>query len=350
MTKYFKGWVLPVLCCFSLLAILTVCPTSVCAEERELEIGRWYPSVESGFTLTQSTYSDNWSGGDKGTIVWTFITNATLENQFSPKVNFSNMLKLAYGQTHQQSVDEQGERYWERPEKSSDLIDFETLLRFTMGWVVDPYVSGRFESQFQDASDPLGRTLSLNPMRFKESGGVARKFIDTEDQSLLSRVGFTLRQTRRKLFENATATTADITESTNDGGIEWNTDFNTKILNKRVTWTSKLTAFQPLFYSKKDAFDDLTSAQLRTAELDADLADFVMAADIDWENIFTTQITKLLSVNLYLRWLYDKYDNSVPPILTESGEISNSAEMKAAIRKAVQIKQTLALGVTYRFL
>lgn len=323
--------------------------TNARAEEKVLELGKWYPTAEAGFTLTQSAFSDNWSGGDKGTVVWTAIFNATLVSQLNNQVNWSNELKLAYGQTHQQSADANGDRFWQKPAKSTDLIDLETIFRLTLhGWV-DPYASGRLESQFQDASDPLGRNLSLNPMKFKESAGIARQFINEEDRSLLTRLGFTLRQNRRRLFVDETSTATDA-RTTNDGGIEWITDYKAAILSKRVSWTSKFTAYQPIFYSKSDIFDDLTAAQYEAAGIDPDVGDFAKTIDLDWENIFTSQITKVISVNLYVRWVYDKYDNSVPPKVDGSGNLTNPGEVKAAIRKAGQLKQTLALGFTYRLL
>lgn len=319
-------------------------------KKKELIPGKWYPLLETGFTLTQSTFSDNWSGGDKGSVVWTAILNGSLENQLKKEINWSNHLKLAFGQTHQQKVDDMGQRYWQRPEKSTDLIDFETIFRFTFGGWVDPYASGRFESQFQDASDPMGRTLSLNPMKFKESGGIAKKFIDEEERALLSRLGFTFRENRRRLFDNPAPDKSTSSKMTTDGGIELIADYNSKVLKKRVTWTSKFTAYKPFFYSDKDKFDGLTSANLETAGLASDVADYPMAIDLDWENIFTTQITKIISVNLYIRWIYDKYDNSVPPKVDANGDLTNAGEVKAAIRKAGQFKQTMSIGLTYRLL
>ncbi|MBD3297737.1 MAG: DUF3078 domain-containing protein, partial [candidate division Zixibacteria bacterium] len=132
-------------------------------KKKELVIGKWYPEVEAGLTLSQSAFSDNWAGGDKGSIVWTAIFNASLENQLHRKVNFYNALKLAYGQTHQQESNDDGSRYWEKPAKSTDLIDLESIIRFTLGGFVDPYASARFESQFEDAADPTGRSIALNP-------------------------------------------------------------------------------------------------------------------------------------------------------------------------------------------
>jgi hypothetical protein len=92
----------------------------------------------------------------------------------------------------------------------------------------------------------------------------------------------------------------------------------------------------------------LLAADLAAAGVDPDVADFTTTMDIDWENVFTSQITSVLSVNLYVRWVYDKYDTSVKP-LVDAGSLTNPAAVAGAIRKQGQFKQTLALGLTYRF-
>jgi len=318
-------------------------------EKKVLEVGRWYPSVESGINLTQSYYSTNWSGGDRGSIAWTFIANATLENQLDPKVNWLNTLKAAFGQTHQQEVDEDGDRRWDLPEKSTDQLSFETIARFTLGAFVDPFVAGYFETQFRDMSDPNDRPLSFNPLRFKESAGIARQFYKTENRELLSRVGFAVRQNSRRFFVAETGRETE-SETTSDGGLEWVTDQKMKLLSDRIAWTSKLTLNQPLFYSGQEDLDALRPDSLIAHGVDPDIADFPKTVDIDFENIFTNQISKLLSVNLYTRLVYDKYDNSVKPMPGLAGEPANPEALRMAVRKSGQFKQTLTVGVTYRFL
>lgn len=313
-------------------------------------LGKWRPSLEAGLNVTQSAYSSNWSGGDKGSAVWTFLLNGSLENQLSPKANWRNTLKLAYGQTAQQRVNADGDRVWDQPEKSTDLIDLESLLRLTLGGFVDPFASARFESQFQDASDPDGRNLTLNPLKFKESAGAARQLLDTDDRSLLTRVGFSLRQSARRQFENPAPDRATVTETGNDGGLEWVTEYKSKVLQDRVTWTSKLILYQPVFYSGKSKLEDQSPGALTAAGIDPDVAAFTTTLDVDWENIFVTQITKLISVNLYVRWVYDKYDNTVVPVLDDGGALADPEAVRTAIRKAGQFKETMALGFTYRFL
>ena len=50
------------------------------------------------------------------------------------------------------------------------------------------------------------------------------------------------------------------------------------------------------------------------------------------------------------RWIYDRYDNSVKPMVSAADGVINTADVRAAVRKAGQFKQTLGLGLTYRFL
>jgi hypothetical protein len=262
-------------------------------------------------------------------------------------VNFLNALHLAFGQTQ----DQNDSRDWGHPEKSTDTIDYEGLLRFTVGAPVDPFFGFGFSSQFQDASDPSGRTINLNPMTFIQSAGIARRFINKEDEQLVTRAGFTFHENFRKSFVEAAPSTTTESQSTTDGGFEWITDYSTRIFSERVAWTSRLSLYQPVFYSVKDDFDDIDFSALADAGivLDADSKDFTTEAELGWENLLSTQITKLLSVNMYVEWQYDKYDNTVAPIFTSDGTLSNATAVKTAVRKKGQFKQTMALGLTYRF-
>jgi hypothetical protein len=314
-------------------------------KKRVLEIGKWYPSLEAGLSMTQSSYTDNWRGGDKGSVVWTALAQGGMENQLHPKANWNNTIKLAFGQTHQQQerVGTHG-RYWSSPLKSTDLLDFESLVRFTLGGYVDPFFGVRAESQFLDAADADGRTLKLNPWRFKESAGIARKWVDEKDRNYQSRLGFTFRQGMRRYYAHPAPDQRTKSEMTNDGGFEFVTDAKTSVLSKRVAWTAKLTLYQPVFYSGKT---DLQDAGL------AALAAHAMRLDADFENLFTSQVTKILSVQLYTRWLYDQYDNSVKPVFKDLNAPTAEEERalrNAAVRQAGQFKQTLGIGLTYRFL
>ena len=321
-------------------------------EEEEREIGKWYPTLETGLSLTQSAYSDNWNGGDTGSLSWAAFINSTAEQQTSTKFNWWNSMKLAYGQTHLQSRQENGDLSWDAPDKSTDLIDLESIGRFTLGGWLDPYIALRGESQFQDLSDPFGRDVLFNPIKIRESAGVAHPWHKEGEHSVISRLGASARQNFRQSFIAELDPSNEETELdvTQDAGIEFVTDARLDILEDKVKWTSRLGIYQPLFYSEKGDFEDLASGQLAAAGLDSDLADFTTTVDMEWENMFSTKITKIISVGLYLRWIYDVYDNSVKPEFDGDGNLTNFETVGNAVRKSGQFKQTLAIGLSYSFI
>lgn len=100
-----------------------------------------------------------------------------------------------------------------------------------------------------------------------------------------------------------------------DGGVDFVIDFKSLLANDRITFTSKLSIFKALFYSEVEELEGLSSEE------------YWKSPDINWENIFTAGITKYLMVNLYIQILYDK-------------------ELDLSMR----FKQTLALGLTYKFI
>jgi len=125
------------------------------------------------------------------------------------------------------------------------------------------------------------------------------------------------------------------------------TEYKVAALDGRVDWESKLTLSLPVMYSSKSIIED--DLNLVAAGLPEDMADYTTALDVDWENSFTAKITKVISVKLFVRWVYDKYDNTVGPVV-ENGNLINAADVANAIRKAGQFKQTLALGFSYKFM
>ena len=270
----------------------------------------WEKSADANLTLTQNSYSDNWVGGESGALCWTFNFNGLAQKQLSTKVNNKNTLKLSFGQTHSQN---QITKNWAKPVKSTDLVDFETVFRFTLGAFVDPFASGRLETQFLDQSDTL-KTRSFNPMTLTESAGASKVFIHKDKQDLSTRLGFGLRQHINRDVLDPIANTRS-TETTNDGGIMSVTDFTTPLAKDKITFTSKLSLFKALYYSEADLLEGLPNEN------------YWKAVDINWENIFAASITKYVMVNLYVQLLYDK-----------------------EIDLAGRFKQTLALGLTYKLI
>ena len=266
----------------------------------------WTMAVDANLTLTQNAYSNNWVGGEVGALSWTFNSNSLAEKQLYAKVHNKNTLKLSFGQTHNQDKETKA---WAKPMKSTDLIDFESVLRFTLGGFVDPFASGRVETQFLDISDTL-KNRFLNPVTFTESFGVAKVLIKEEKREWTARFGAGLRQHLNRDMLVDTLTNERETQTSNDGGLVFDTGFKTSMAQERITYTSKLTVFRALFSSESD-----------------DNNNDWKSPDVNWENTFTANITKYLMVNLYMQLLYDR-----------------------EIKLGGRFKQTLSLGLTYKLI
>ena len=270
----------------------------------------WHLSIDASLIANQNGYSDNWSGGETGSMNWVFNSNMLAKKALSKKVKVRNTLKLSFGQTHNQDSDTKN---WDKAEKSTDLIDFESLFLLTLGSFVDPYLAGRLESQFLDASDPAKNRM-INPLRLTESVGAARMLIEEEKRELTVRAGFAFRQFISRDVLDPVTNTRD-TETSTDGGLEVVTELVTPLAKERINFNSKLTIFQALFYSESSDLEGTPTG------------DYWKEVDLNWENIFSADITKYLMVNLYTQLLYDK-------------EISLGG----------RFKQTLGLGLTYKFI
>jgi len=267
----------------------------------------WSKSLNTDLTLTQNSYSDSWTGGEAGNITWVWNANGQFEKQASPIFKFRNTSKFSFGQTH---IQDKETKDWAKPQKSTDLIDIENLGLFTLHKYVDPYVGLRFESQFLDAS-VQGVNLYFNPKKITESAGIARQFYKKEKDELLSRLGFAFRQI---ITETVTDTLLEETktETTNDGGIESVTDLKLT-LSETLQFTSKLSLYKALFFSESDEL----KGTIRE--------DYWKAIDVNWENHLSAAVSKYITVSLYMQLLYDKQ-----------------------IDKRGRLKETLALGVTYK--
>jgi hypothetical protein len=299
----------PVVCLAGLLLLAAPVAAEEAAEDT-LRVGEWAVTSDFNITLTQNAYSDNWAGSELGAIAWALSSNSLAESRWTERIHNKSTLALAFGQTHSQRVDESdGEKHWERPSKSTDLIDLESVFRFTYGGFVDPFVAGRLKSQFLDQSD-TEKTRYLNPMTVTESVGVVKVLVKEEKREWSARLGGALRQ---QIDRDALSEPPDKRETVTveDGGIEFVSEFRTPLAADRITFTSRLHAFKALFSSEEDQGG----------------TDDWRAPDVDWENSFTADITEHLMVNLYFELLYDR-------------EIVDD----------VRLKETLALGLTFKLL
>ena len=320
-------------------AMLALAPASSRAAD-PTPPGPWKYKTVLGVNLAQSAFSSNWRGGDRGQFTWVASADVGAERQFSERFALANTLKLAYGQTGKQVSGST----WETPSKSTDQILFESVGRFTLGGFVDPYLALNVESQFLDQSNPA-KDLTFNPVKVKESAGIARTWVKTEERELLSRLGFGFRQTfGRSITDPVTLEEGSFTS--NDGGIEFVSTTTWPLLDKKVLYKGRLTVFQTVFYSKSDALEEYDALAVAADPSHESVADFWKTTDLDFENTFTAPITKNLNVNLLVQWVYDKFDVAANVDPTLPLAVLN-ADVAKNTRKAGQFREVLAIGFTY---
>ena len=272
--------------------------------------GTWKIGSDINLTLTQNAYSDNWVGGESGSMSWTLTSLTTAEKQVLELVFNQNTLKLSYGLTYNQNPETHA---WGSGDKSTDLIDLESTYRLTLGTFIEPIVALRVITQFIDQSDPTTDRL-LNPLDLTESVGGARVFIKDDKRQWQTRLGIAARQIiDRDAFDPASGARATTTE--NSVGVELVNDLKTPISQDQILLTSKLTVFQGFYSTEADDFKGTPQE------------DDWKYPDINFENIFSASITRHIEVNLYLQLLFDRQ-----------------------IDRGVRFKQTLSLGLAYKLL
>ncbi len=293
-----------------LLAAMLILPMAASADtaEKDSTIAGWNINLVIDVTTTQTAYSNSWVGGEVGSFNWVGNLNGSAEKSLAPWFDLLSTLRLSFGQTLTQDT----AGVWSKPHKSTDLIDWENVGRFTLDKYVDPYVGFRLESQFLDARVPQKHRY-FTPLTLTESGGISRMFYKKNDDQILSRVGLALRQTfKTVIIDSATFATTDSTLT--DGGLEWVTDVRLT-LKENLIYTSKLSMYKAFFFSQKDKI------------VEAPYADDWKAVDVNWENFVNASISKVIAVNLYTQFLYDK-------------QISHRG----------RVKETLGLGLTFKLM
>ncbi len=299
-----------------LCAVVAIALISGVAQAQLADSSRaWKKTLVFDLTATQAAYSDSWTGGEVGSFSYVSNLNGSAERQFNDWFNFRSTLKLSFGQTVTQDQ-ESGD--WSKPKKSTDLIDWETVSRFTVNQYVDPYAAFRLESQFYDGSIPVNKRY-LSPMKLTESIGAAHRFFERgEDEHITTRFGLALREIITKQFVDTVGIDTVDWKATNvtatDGGLESVTEA-VVALHEDLLWASKLTMFKALYYSKRDEF-------IATPQ-----ADDWKWVDVNWENIFVAQVSKIIAVSFYTQFLYDRQ-----------------------VTKKGRIKETLGLGITLKMM
>ncbi len=268
----------------------------------------WKVTIEDNLMVTQNAYSDNWAGSESGSLSWAANSNTLAEKQMTPKTNSRNTVKLAYGMTYSQ---DEITNKWGAPVKSTDLIDAESVLRFTLGKFFDPFAALRFESQFYDSSDAAKKRY-INPTTFTESAGIAKQLIKQDKREWLTRLGLALKQrTDRDRLDPVTLERRNKTQSS--AGILFTSNFTSPYSENKITYANNLTVYQALVNSEANSL------------LGQPNEDYWRAVDVNWEHILSVSISKYVMVNFYAQWLYDK-----------------------EIALGGRFKETMALGLTYK--
>lgn len=275
---------------FSIVLFLLVLPGLLMAGELK-------KTADLGLTFNQSGYSASWTGDELGTLTWAVTGNLVLEKELGAKMAWKNDLKLSYGQTHLEVEGDDGDRSWAQPEKSSDRVFNESLLKITLGKFVDPYLALTFDSQFHDADNH-----PLNPSLLAESAGVGRMLIKNEQTEFFTRVGVAVRQRMGYFVSTVT-----------DGGIESVTDFSRTFGEGDLKVVSKLRLFQAFINSQSDDLAGLASEE------------YWKSPDVAWETTFSASVSKYIQTTLFVEFLYDK-----------------------EIEKRGRLREVLGLGVAYK--
>lgn len=280
--------IIPIVC------IVFALISGLCAEP-------WKIDLNANLTTALNSYSDNWTGGEAGTFTWASQFLGVAQRQLGPKFNTQTTLKMQFGQT---ATQDKTTKYWSVPKKSTDLIDGEELLRYTMHAWVDPFASVRAISEFVDESDSLLIRYG-NPLEMTEALGASRTLKKSETIEWSSRLGGAARQLINRHHLD-TATGIRKTDVTNDGGVEFDMDLKAINKQKSVTLLTSLRLYEALASSKEDSAGNWRYPHMK------------------WENTLTLTFAKYLMLNITAYAYFDK-----------------------DIKDDFRLKETLSAGLTY---
>lgn len=251
-------------------------------------LSTWNTSGEMGLNISQNYYNEAWLGSEVSSINWLYLLSINTSRNIYGKLAFSNGLIANYGQTYLQNS-ETGK--WEPPKKSTDRIENEAILRFNMGGLVDPFSSLRFESQFYDNTfESVPRYL--HPITLSESMGASKFLYKKDNNEILTRLGFTVKEFFERPVDTLTMTIAG-SEIRIDGGLEWVTS-SIHSFSENVLYKGELRVYKAFFNSK-------------AAELEGTSEEALWKnPDIDFKNILSVSVIKYIKVNFYLQLIYER--------------------------------------------
>ncbi|GAB4368090.1 MAG: hypothetical protein Kow0042_09070 [Calditrichia bacterium] len=273
---------------------ILVISINLLAQEREGKKPKlgWQNNIVGSLNLTQTNFS-NWAQGGENSFSWQFNLNAKFENN-QEKYNWSNSGKLSYGRVKVGDADSR---------KSVDEIKVESVFTYKMNLYVNPYIAATGETQLTKGyqyADGGKTAISdyFDPAYFTQSAGLGY----SPNEQIKTRLGAAIKETISDKYGYADdkSTAQEIEKSRVEVGAESVTDFSRK-LAENILLTSKLELF-----SNMKALNQV---------------------DVRWDTILAAKVSRYVDVNFNVKLFYDR-------------DIS--------IKR--QLKQALALGLTYTFL
>lgn len=253
----------------------------------------WTHSLVGSLTLTQVAFTD-WAQGGENALAWALGADGKSVND-QERTTWANTLKLGFGQTR---LGDQGIR------KTDDRIDMESMLTFKLDGTINPYVAATFKSQFAKGYkyDADGKATAVSqffdPAYLTQSAG----FVYQPIAELKTRLGVGLREIITSQFPAYAddPATLEIEKTAVNGGLESVTELNWKI-EENVVFSSKLELFS--------TFKKLDEIILRS------------------DNVLAAKVSSLITVMLNVQFLNER-----------------------TISPRTQVKETLAIGLSYTFL
>lgn len=250
----------------------------------------WQKEVVGNLSFTQANF-DNWVQGGENSWAWQTDVNAKFIDD-QPKINWANTGKISFGKVKISGADSR---------KSADEIKLESVLTYKLGVLINPYVAVTGLTQIAtgyaySATNKTNISAFMDPGYFTQSIGIGY----SPYKEFKSRFGASLKETITSDYPSPYADdpkTIKIEKSKVELGAESVTDLSTK-LAENILWTTKLELF----------------SNLKKAE----------EIDVNFDNIFSAKVSKYMNVSLNVRVFYDR-----------------------DISKKRQLKQVLALGLTY---
>ncbi|MDZ7319093.1 MAG: DUF3078 domain-containing protein [candidate division KSB1 bacterium] len=248
----------------------------------------WHANLSLGLDANQLSFNSNWRSGGKASFTWKInaISDVNYQRKF---YKWTNRLICSFGQI---SVQEQ--RHWKAPEKATDILDYDTTIKFTVDRLIDPYLGMSLNTQFKAGYDPKSEELVsrfANPLQLTQSAGLAYNLIKRQSVLIASRLGGSAKEliaNDRRLRKRWTGDEARAMKI--DGGIEWLTEMKGE-LKPGIQWNARLKLFQAFVSSITREKDPQKNWRY---------------TDVYWEQNFSVKISQYIAVNVLTKFIYDR--------------------------------------------